>query len=64
MEQIRIHELFGNEEQLELVQENQTMEDLEEVQNLDAMTEANSRLTTNFLDQAGGPRHLDASDAY
>ena len=50
MEQIRIHELFGNEEQLELVQENQTMEDLEEVQNLDAMTEANSRWTTNFLD--------------
>ena len=64
MEQIRTHELFGNEEQLELVPENQTMEDLEEVQNLDAMTEANSRLTTNFLDQADELGHLDASDAY
>ena len=64
MERIRTHEPSDNEEQLELVPENQTKEDLEEVQNLDAVIEANSRLTTNFLDQAGGPRHLDASDAY
>ena len=64
MEQIRTHEPFGNEEQLELVQESRKMEDLEEVENSDTMIEANSKLTTNFLDQVGEPRHLGASDAF
>ena len=64
MERIHKHGPFDNEERLKLALENQKTEAWGEVEYFDARTEANSILTTDFLDQEGVPQHLDASTAF
>ena len=64
MERINTHGPFDNEERLKSALENQKMEGWGEVKYFDARTEANSILTTDFLDQGGVPQHLDASTAF